>query len=195
MALDDLYATLDELRSRVGITSPDDTTDDVKMTNALTASSRGIERTCGRVFNDAGSASARVYYRDTRCLVRVDDFSTTTGLIVETDQDDDGTYETTWSSADYQLEPLNGVVDGQPGWPFYRIRAVGAGPFPRRGRRPSVRVTARWGWTAVPSPVHEVCLIVSEELTKLKDAPFGIAGYGDYGAVRVRQNPIAMGML
>jgi hypothetical protein len=43
--------------------------------------------------------------------------------------------------------------------------------------------------------VHEACLIVASETVKLRDAPFGVAGYGDYGAIRVRNNPMAMGML
>jgi hypothetical protein len=29
----------------------------------------------------------------------------------------------------------------------------------------------------------------------LKDAPFGVAGFGEFGAVRVRNNPRAMALL
>jgi hypothetical protein len=117
------------------------------------------------------------------------------GLLVAVDSDGDGVFETTWTAADYELRPLNGIVGGQPGWPYNQIRAVGSKCFPRCSRRAVLQVTARWGWAAVPAPVHEACLIVASETVKLRDAPFGVAGYGDYGAIRVRNNPMAMGML
>lgn len=196
MGLGDSYATLAEIRSRVGITDAADTADDARLTAALTTASRGIEHetVCGRQFNDAGTASARVYTVDGADLALVDDFSTTTGLVVKTDTAGDGTYATSWASSDYQLEPLNGIVSGMTGWPYWRIRAVGSRRFVPSARA-TLQVTARWGWSAVPAPVKEACLIVATEIGKLKDAPFGVAGFGEYGAIRVRQNPIAMGML
>lgn len=195
MAIGDLYATLVEGRGRVGITDAADTVDDTRLTNALTAASRGIERVCGRQFNDAGSASARLFAPGRCDLAEVHDFSTATGLIVASDTAGDGTYTTAWSAADYQLEPLDGIVDGEPGWPFWVIRAVGTQSFNIWSARASLRVTARWGWAAVPSPVHEACLIVATEIFKLKDAAFGVAGFGEFGAIRVRANPIALGMI
>jgi hypothetical protein len=192
MALGDSYATLAQLKTR--LTNISDTNDDAALTNALATSSRAIEQFCGRQFNDAGAASARVYNLDTRHVVRVDDFHTTTGLVVETDDGDDGTFETTWSATDYQLEPLNQIVDGQTGWPYHTIRAVESRYFPC-GRRTTVRVTARWGWSAVPTPVQEACLILSEETFRLKDAPFGVAGFGEFGVVRIRDNRKAAALL
>ena len=194
MALGDSYATLAELKARIGI---GDTVDDTPLTNALATASRGIERHCNRQFNNTNAASTRVFEPgpSTAWLVRVDDFYTTTGLVVATDSGDDGTYETVWASSDYQLEPLNGVVDGESGWPFYRIRAVAGRYFPLCMRRASVQVTAQWGWTAVPAPVKEACLVAAEETFKLKDTPFGVAGYGEYGSIRVRDNPKIAGML
>lgn len=195
MAIGDPYATLAELKSRLGI---GDTSDDTRLTSALNTASRGIEKECRRQFNDAGTASARMFYPRSGCLTKVDDFHTTvsaaTGLIVATDQGDDGTYETTWSDTDFFLEPLGGVSDGESGWPYWRIRAVNK-YFPVCTRRPSLQLTARWGWAAVPDPIKEACLVLASEIFKLKDAPFGVAGYGDYGPVRVRQNPIACQMI
>lgn len=191
MALGDTYATLAELKSYLGI---GDTADDTELTDALNTASRAIEKICDRQFNDAGAASARVYYPDTWSIVSADDFHTDTGLIVATDESDDGTFETTWSSGDFQLEPLNGIVDGESGWPFSLIRAVETRRFPC-GRRATVQVTARWGWAAVPAPVKQACLMIASETFKMKDAPFGVAGFGDFGVVRVRNNPIAMSKL
>lgn len=187
MALGDSYASLAELKNRVGI-SDGDTQDDDAMTSALDVASRGIEFCTHRQFNDAGTASARLFYADTRHLAKVDDFSTADDLVIETDTAGDGTYATTWTTSDYELQPLNGIVDSVSGWPFWRIRAVERW-FPCGERRAGLRVTARWGWTAIPAPVKEATLILAEDVFKLKDTPFGAGGYGEYGRIRARENP------
>lgn len=194
MALGDSYATLAELRSRVGITDAAFTGEDAKLTAALAAASRGIEKAAHRQFNVASSATARVYYPDGYWKTKVDDISTTSSLAIATDAGNDGTYETTWATTDYQLEPLNGVVDGESGWPYWVIRAVGAQRFPcgYADSRAPLQVTAIWGWAAVPTPVKEGCLILAEEIYKLKDSPFGVGGYGQFGIIRARQNPMVL---
>lgn len=186
MALGDSYATTAELKSRLDIT---DSTDDTRLTEALSSASRGIEKFCGRQFNKATSASARVYYPRAACWTDVDDFHTTTGLVVATDDGDDGTYETTWSTSDYQLEPLNGTVDGETGWPYSTIRGVGSRNFPTTSHRAPVQVTAQWGWNAVPSAVKEATLVLAEDVFKLADTPFGAGGFGEFGRIRARENP------
>jgi hypothetical protein len=37
--------------------------------------------------------------------------------------------------------------------------------------------------------------MLAEETFKLKDAPFGVAGFGDFGVVRVRENPAVARLL
>ena len=193
MAIGDPYATLDQLKTRMDI---GDNIDDTRLGEALDSASSEIERWCQRQFNDAGAASARTYTADGYSLLRVDDFHTTVGLVVATDTGEDGSYATTWASTDYQLEPLNGVVDGRPGWPYNRIRAVGSYTFPLLWpRRTSVQVTARWGWAAVPAQVTEACLLIAAESFKLGDAPFGVAGFSEFGPVRVRMNSRAQSLL
>lgn len=191
MALGDPYATLTEMRAYLGA---DDTKDDAKITDALNSVSREIEKYCGRQFNLAGVATARIYYPDSRWLAKTDDFATVTGLVIAVDSNNDGVYETTWTSADYQLEPLNNVVEGESGWPYNTIRAVSTQTFPTAGMansRAPLQVTAAWGWTAVPSPVKQACLILGAETFKLKGAPFGVAGMDQFGPIRVRDNPMA----
>lgn len=191
MAIGDDYATLTELKARLKIT---DTDDDTVLTQSLDVSSRTIEKFCRRQFNDSGSATARQYRPLSRRLVFVDDFSTTSGLVVKIDDDDDGTFETIIPSDQYDPEPLGGIRNGVTGWPFWKIRMIDTETFPP-GRRRTVEVTAQWGWTSVPDPVKEACLIGAEELFKLRDAPFGIAGFDQFGAVRVRGNPQFMTLL
>lgn len=191
MALGDAYATKLELKDRLGV---DDEDDDTKLENALKAATAGINSFTGRQFNKATTATARRFRATNRCLVKVDDFHTVTDLVVATDEGDTGTFGSTWAATQYDLEPLNGVVDGDPGWPWWKIRAVGDRWYPC-GRRPTVQVTAQWGWAAVPEDVHEACLISAVEIFKLKDAPFGVGGYTDFGIMRVRDNPFVARML
>lgn len=186
MALGDSYATLIELKTRLVIT---DVIDDNRLTEALAAASRGIEKTCRRQFNRATVATARTFYPDGHLQAEVDDFHTVTGLVIETDDGGDGAFETLWVAEDYQLEPLNGVVDGELGWPFYSIRAVRSRRFPLRIMRAPLRVTAQWGWSAVPAPVKEAALVLAEDVFKLRDTPFGAGGFGEFGRIRARENP------
>lgn len=191
MALGANYATIDQLKVRLGI---NDTFDDTILSGALDTASRAVEKICNRQFNDAGAVSARLYYPEDVVHVETDDFSTTTGLILKTDNAGTGAFDTTWAASDYQVEPLDGIIDGQISAPFNRITAV-AGRlfiFPRifwTVRRAPIQVTARWGFAAVPAAVTQATLIMAEELAKLKDAPFGVAGFGEFGSIRVRENP------
>ncbi|MBM7788856.1 hypothetical protein [Tenggerimyces flavus] len=186
MAIGDPYAILAELKTRLGGIA--DTDDDAALNNALATASRGIDAFCRRQFNKTTSATARVF-RPTRAgLAFVHDFHTTTGLVIATG--DDGTFGTTWAAADYQLEPLNQMRHGEEGWPYWIIRAVDSQAFTCAARA-TLQVTAQWGWNAVPAAVKEACLILAVDVFKLKDTPFGVAGYGDWGVVRVRQNPAA----
>lgn len=163
-----------------------DTTDDTRIGQVVTAVSRQIDAWCARIFYDTGATlSPRSYPVTSAGVVSVDDFHTTTGLVVKTDDDDDATFETTWDAADYQVEPFNGVVDGQPGWPYYRIRAVNTRTFPTSTKRPGVQVTARWGWAAVPEQVREACLVQSSRIMKRRDSVFGVAGAAEFGSLRL----------
>jgi hypothetical protein len=186
--LGDPYATLAELKAYASIQK--DTHDDL-LADALTAASRGIELVCHRQFNTDAAATARVYRPLHSTLVKVEDFHTTTGLVVKTDSTGDGTFDTTWDAGDFEARPLNGVVSGQPGWPYYDLWSNGTRLFPKE-HFASVEVTAGWGWAAVPTPVKQSTLMLAEEIYKQKDSPFGIAGMDNYGVVRVRENPAIM---
>lgn len=181
------YATVDELKARFGHIN--DTIDDYLIRKAIKAASRQIDKQCRRRFYADTTATPRTFWRDSLWHCYVDEFYTTTGLVVATDSDDDGVFETTWAATDYLLEPLGGVVDGEPGWPYNLIGAVESRTFPI-GRRPGVQVTAKWGWAVIPDDIREATLLSAAELFKLKDAPFGVAGFGEFGAVRIRPNPV-----
>src|SRR5690242_13654796 len=128
MALGASYATLAQLKARLGSSGLawPDTNDDTPLTNALAAASQSVEGFCGRQFNDAGvgNESARVYYPDDLATITVDDFQSSAGFALAFDFSNAGSYTTIIPSTQYQLEPLNGIFDGTPGWPFYRIHII-----------------------------------------------------------------------
>jgi len=189
MALGDDYVLLSDMENRLNLTRAEDRT---RLAEAITAASRGVDKFCGRQFNLAAAPTARKYKPFSHATVHVDDFVSITSL--KTDDSNVGTFGSTWSTVDYETSPLNGVVDGEPGWPFWRIEAVGSRCFPCF-RRATIEVTAVWGWAEIPAAVKEATLIAAEEIFKLRDTPFGIGGYGDFGIVRVRDNPFTSRML
>lgn len=192
MALGDSYATVAEFKSYLKVT---ETTIDQEITDSLAAASREIEKFCGRQFNNAGSVSARVYQPQDTYYFWVDDFHTSTGLVVKTDADNDGVFETTVPATSYRLEPRNGVVNGQTGWPTSRIIGVRGYTFPYLGY-PSIEVTANWGWATVPTPVKVACvMLANENLKSAREATFGVAGFGAFGSVRIRDNHRITSML
>lgn len=193
MALGDSYATLAELKLRVGGVA--DANQDAALNNALAVASIGINGVTERQFNKTTSATARHFYPATWRKAIVHDFHTTTDLVIATDSGDAGTYGTVWTASDYQLEPLDGIVAQETGWPYWIIKAVGGKLFPTSSFRTPLQVTAQWGWTAVPAGVKEACLLVAEEIYALKDTRFGVGGVAEWGTIRVRENPMAMKML
>ena len=193
MTITNGLCTLAEFKSAARLI---DTVDDVMLEPVIEAASRMIEAHCGRRFYADSTATARVFAPLHNGLAIVDDFHTTTDLVVKTDPNLTGTYSETWTAADYQLEPLNGLRDGVS-WPYNSIRALGAYLFPTALQRATVQVTAKWGFAAVPTDVKVAALIQSEALFKAYDAPLGVAGIGDMGVMRMRQalHPSAAALL
>jgi hypothetical protein len=184
MALGDPYASVEELQEEFRI---DDYVDDASLTSALMAASSWVTAHCGRDFNKAADATAR-YFESRGSVMWVDDIADATGLLVDVDDADDGTYGTPWVvNTDYLLEPANGMVDGVAGWPYTSIRSLGTQTWPTYSRyRSPLRVTAIWGWPEVPAAVKRATLIQAARLYKRRDSPEGVLGGGlDFPAIRV----------
>ncbi|MEU3052275.1 hypothetical protein [Streptomyces griseus] len=195
MAIGDPYVSLAEFKEYLNVPVGKISLD-LSAATAIESASREVERHCNRQFNKQTSATPRLYRPGTRSTVAVDDFWTDEGLVVEVASG--GGDWVALAASDFELAPENGVVDGQPGWPYCKIVCVSATGFPgyrRLGSLLSVRVTAKWGWTAVPGPVRSACEIIASETFNMKDAPFGVAGMDQWGPVRVRDNRIAASKL
>ena len=191
MAITNGYCTQNQLKQFNGIPTSD-TADDDLLDDAINAASRQIDSFCGRIFYADGSASARKYFTDDLYRLRVDDISTTTDLVVKYDDDDDGTYETTVSSDQYQLLPINQVVGGILISPYYVVELISDGnhewPLDYSSNRPRAEITARWGFPSVPERIRQATLMLASELFAMRNAPLGVAGVGDFGVVNIQQN-------
>lgn len=193
MAVTNGYCTVAQLREHFA----DDTSllTTALLERAINATSRAIDKFTGRRFWVDPTVQAKVFRPDDAYEADVDDISTTTGLIVATDTTGDGTFATTWASTDYQLEPLNANTDATA-HAWWRIVAVDRYTFPVELRRTTLRVTAKFGWSAIPDEVEEACLLRAASIFKRKEAIFGVAGFGDFGVVRIgRQDPDVMDLL
>ena len=111
------YADLAELKSWLKI--PDSKTDrDTELSRRLVSASRDIDRWTHRQFGRDEVASARMY-QPTRTGIETDDFWDVTGLAVVPYLA--GVAGTGWDVSTLRLEPLNGIVDGLPGWPYSKL--------------------------------------------------------------------------
>lgn len=165
------FPTVTELAKWLRFDVVDDDTD--ALVSVVDQARADIEAWCGRTFPDvAGSATARTFAARWCDVLFVDDIGDTTGFVVETDAAGSGAW-TTWTAADYQLEPSPrraGLTDH----PYYKIRAIKTQTFPVTARE-AVRVTADWGWTTLPAAVHTAALIHAGKIHSRRKSAAGIA--------------------
>ena len=179
------YATKEQIKAALRIGTAD-TIDDTLIDNCAGAASRLIDGYCNRRFWSNGTAT-RVYQADSSYYCSIDDIAGT-AITLKTSSFADGDFDVTWSTTDYQLEPLNGNLDGLT-WAYDKVRAVGRYLFPtlnaNYGEQALVQVTAVFGWPSIPEPVVQATIIQAARIFKRYDSPLGVAGFGDLGAIRV----------
>ena len=180
MSITNGYCTLADLKAVLRIS---DNVDDPLLEARITEASRVIDDYCDRRFYLDNAATARIYNAPSGEYVLTDDIASTSGLVVKIDTAHDGTYSTTLTSTQYQLEPINGIAKGVS---INRIMAVPAGSFPTNRVPAPIQVTATWGWPSIPAPVKSACILLAGRLTKRGDSLLGVAGFGDLGAITVR---------
>lgn len=163
------YITRDTLKLALDITGTDR---DALLDVALAAASRAVDDHCGRRFNADATASARVY---SPCdhLVRsadgdlmiVHDISSTTDLLVEVGASGGAS----WAPVtDVETGPDNALALGRP---ITFLRSLGGSWWTYTAGTGRIRVTAHWGWPAVPEPIAQVTLSLA---ARLADNPKGL---------------------
>ncbi len=169
------YATVAELKTRIGIAASD-LVDDAVLGAVLGAVSEGIDNYCNRAFGQI--VEARTFSPRRADQVLIDDCVSLTAVATD---DGSRTYPTAWALTDCDLLPENAGARE----PFTVIAVSPRGRYVFPLIRKGLRLTGAWGWPAVPGPVREACLIQSARVFKRKDAPFGITGTPEYGQMRL----------
>jgi hypothetical protein len=187
-ALGEPYVTLAEMRDYLKFRANDPTDRDNDLEDAIASATEEVNLHCGRQFNRSETATARHFQPDSAIAVTVDDFYTTDDLVIETVAG-----AGTWAEVNplgLALYPMDGIMDGQIGWPYNEIRLGYGGYwdyFPRRSPYRSqslIRVTAKWGWAEVPNAVKQATKIIAAQNFRLSDTPLGVAGLeGKFGGI------------
>jgi hypothetical protein len=176
------YASLDQLKGARKTTTTDRDDD---MSQALLTAARRIDKTTGdrqfwldktvsaRIFRMKG----RVYSTDEGEWLIVDDIGSLSGLVVEVG---DGT---TWTAVTgYQTGPENALAKRQPINRLLRPVSSWSGSWSGPNQ---ARITARWGWPAVPDEIVRANLLQANRLYTRKDSPDGVLGNAEWGVTRV----------
>jgi hypothetical protein len=174
------YGTVDALRERMRIP---DTVDDSRLSALLDVAAEMIDTDTGRTFGQT-TATKTFIPTDSYCLV-VPPIVTVTTL--KTDDNEDGTYETTWAASDYVLDGWSS--DGSS--PLEQVRAIGSRLFPipsSTGRQRLVQIAGVWGYTATPNAIIEANLLLASRLWHRAGSPLGVQSFGDIGATYVRNS-------
>jgi hypothetical protein len=193
MAITNGYCTRAEAKEALSIASAD-TADDVLIDTLVTVASRLIDGYCERFFYSANQT--RYYTPQDDYFCPTDDLVSVT--TVYTDDNDDGTYSTTWLTTDWTLDPINAALDSSPR-PYNLIEApvYGTKVFPSAIRN-SVKVVGVWGFPSVPASIQQACVLLTTTLYASRNAPFGVLGGGDTGQVfrlSSRLHPAAVALI
>lgn len=181
MTITNGYITLAGLKTYLKI---DDSVEDSLLEQIIESASRSIDRIANRRFYLDSTATARTYRPIGNLRVIVDDIGTTSGIILKTDPDANGVYQTTFTlNSDYIVEPTNALAKGRP-ITYLTIVGPTALSLPVN-YWPQVEVTARWGWPTVPDDIEQATYILSADLYKRKDSIGGVLGLSELGAIRM----------
>ena len=170
------YATLAEFKSSLGIT---DSTDDAALQSVLDATDQLINNFVDSKVGFGQTASQTRYYTTNQLTyVLTDPIVSVTTL--QTDDNEDGTYETTWSATDYILSPRNAATDSRPYTEINtNISDTKLFPLGYLG----VKVVGVFGWPSVPVAVKQAALIQGGAVWSSRTAPFGVIGSQELGGV------------
>ena len=174
------YCTLAEIKA-TDVLNISNTDHDVILESVIEGVSRAIDNWTGRFFYSA--TQTRYYTSELSDLLYVDDISTATGFLLYTDDDGDRTYENTWASTDYDLLPLNAQTGG---FPFTMVETTPNGVYNFPGTKKGVKITAAFGWAAVPDPINRACVLQSVRLFKRYVTPLGQSAMTQLGEMRLQ---------
>lgn len=169
-----LQTLKDALRNELG------NADDVAIQAALDAAHYSAYQYIGRSLEPASTASARSFVPVAYDVLRIDDCTSITSVV------NNGV---TISTADYQTEPVGNRDFSGAYHPIEQLRLTSGGSWYIDAGKATVTVTATWGWASAPAAGVQAIQILASDILHQRNNRSGVAGFGEFGAVRVRQNP------
>ena len=180
-----LLCRLEDLKQELGIDSTNHV-NDLSMELAIETAGQEISDYCGREFVRATGQTRYYSAQHATCLL-TDDILAITAL--RTDDDGNGSFETTWSSTAYLLAPFNAAAGVYPApYTHLLVPSYSSGVFPCISR--GVQIVGDFGYaTAVPPIVKKACLFQAARSYRGGAAPFGTVGGRDFGQSFQSQGP------
>jgi hypothetical protein len=169
------YLTLEEAQEYTGQPSG---AANPQLEDTIEAVSRLIDGYCQRHFWQTDAGTARLFTAVDLYVIRLGAFNDLVSVSSITERSAPITA--------YQLEPRN--TSGPEQRPFTTIRRTqGHWQMSTPDDLWEVTVTGVWGWPAVPSAIKQACRLQVARVFKRADSPLGVAGFGEFGVVRVTQ--------
>lgn len=164
MAITNGYATLAEYKLYIAMRGLNgsvgtDANDDTIIETLIEATSRYIDRQTGRRFWKDGADATRYYSTEDPYIVKTDDISAAP-TSVSADLANNRSY-TALETTQYELEPINALLDGLP-YRMIRIIASTGQYFPTTPN--GVRVVAKFGFPATPTDIKDATLAITQSL-------------------------------
>lgn len=164
----------------------DITADETLIETAINTSEEWLDDKAGRsliLVDDDTVATARKF-RPERCTdeLLIPDLAEITSVV------ENGT--TLTADVDYQAEPFDNLdPSSQQYRPFDKLVRLDHYWY-TNGRRPTVTVTGKWGWTSIPAVVVTACEILTNDWLQNRNVSLGVVGSTTEGfSIGVRQNP------
>ena len=141
-----LYGDLTKLKDNSLLDDPaGGSGDDDELFQLLLAISALVDSYCNRHFY--ALTTTRTFDGPADTQLTIPDLISATS--VKSDDDDDGTYETTWATTDYQLVPLNSEPSQHWGSSFHGLRVLSRGTKQRLERgQARYEIVGIWGYRA-----------------------------------------------
>jgi len=177
-----LYVSVSRLKGELDSVNTSWTAAETTMLEELAeAVSRKIDRECGfplRQFYQSSANTARYFTSDDGAELVIPDLVSIDTNGLTTDADGDRTYETTWATTDYDLEPFNASEYDEP-YTYIHVTPTGRYSFPTHAK--GVKITGTWGWPAVPRETSGACMLESKRAWQQAQSPSGVISSDELG--------------
>jgi hypothetical protein len=172
------YCTLAQLKSADVLNKATTTASDEILETIIEAVSRLIDNSTARQFFT--TTETRYYRAKNSYCVEVDDIATSSGVAIDIDLNGDGVYEYTLAETDYYL---GGYNDISKGFPYSFIETSQNAQYTFSTAKRGVKVTASFGWAAVPKTITLACILQCNREYKRFNTALGQAGASAVGTI------------